>query len=705
MTILLCLLAQDIIIDAPEGPNPVAIRESKVAVTIRDQAATVRIRTVFHNRSSVPVEGEYIMSVPAAAGISEFSMKAGDKTMEAELVEADKAREIYNAYVRRQIDPGLLELVGSQMLRARIFPIAPDATMEIEASYQFLVPQVNDVRRLELPMTRHLSQATPIELASALIDIESTDPIKNIYSPSHAVDVARRDDRTARISYEASDLADGRDLLLYYAVSPKDVALSVLAHRVEGEPGTFALLASPKIELAADEILPKDIVFVFDRSGSMRGEKGRQAKAALRFCIERLNAEDRFNIVDFSTDASSYADALVEADERGRNRAYRYIDAMETKGGTNIEGALRRALRMFDAEPRVKMVFFATDGLPTVGERNYDALIAGAKEANASGARLFVFGVGTDVNTFLLDRLAEDGAGARDYVMPEEDIAEKVGALYAKTSAPILTDVKLAYEGFEASEVYPKKLGDLFRGDQLVLFGRFAGTGRGRVTLTGTAKGETRTFFVDVALPPSDVDNAMLPRLWASRKIAFIADQMRLHGTQDQELIDEIVRLSREYGIMTPYTSFLILEDEPVADPAGAVRKELEELKRRAEQSGGAGGEKPAEAASESKGLREGKETDNADDAGRFLDRHQGQLRGGRAKSVKTVDSKTFLLIDKTWTDAAYVKDEGEVVKVVFLSDEYFALLQKAPHLAGFFALGDSVTVVHGGKTYKVVPK
>lgn len=699
MNILLCLALQDILV---EQGSPVTIRESKIAVTIKDQAATVTIKTAFHNPSQMAVEGVYVMSVPAAASISGFSMSAGGEKMEAELVEADKAREIYYTYVRQQIDPGLLELVGSQLLRARIFPIQPDATMEIEASYQFLVPQVNGVRRLELPMTRHLSRATPIERASALIEIESADPIKNIYSPSHAVDVARRDDRTARVGYEASDLADGRDLLLYYAVSPKDVALSVLTHRAEGADGYFALLASPKIELAADEILPKDILFVFDRSGSMRGEKGRQAKAALRYCIERLNEADRFNIVDFSTEAASYVEGLVAADERGRNRAYRYIDAIETRGGTNIGGALQKAMGMFDAEPRVKMIFFATDGLPTVGERDFDALIAGAVSANAAGARLFVFGVGTDVNTFLLDRLAEDGAGARDYVMPEEDIAEKVGALYAKTSSPVLADVKLEYEGLDVLEVYPKRVHDLFHGDQLVLFGRFTG-GAGRVTLSGAAKGETRTFALDVSMPAADADNAMLPRLWASRKIAYIADQMRLHGAEDRELIDEIVRLSREYGIITPYTSFLILEDEPSADPSGAVRKELEELERRAHESGG-GGDKPAEAAGESADLKRDKDATNADDAGRYLGK-QAQLRGGRARSVKTVDSKTFLLIDKTWTDAAYTKDESEVVKIVFLSDAYFALLEKAPHLAPFFALGDSVTVVYAGKTYKVVPK
>ena len=704
-------LAQDIIIVPPKGRRPawraVDIRASKVTATIKDQAATVHVKTTFHNPNTFPAEGTYVMSLPAAASVSDFTMTAAGKTMEAKLVPADEARAIYASFVRRSIDPGLLELVGTQMLRARVSPIPPDQTLVIETTYQYLLPEVNGVRRLVLPLARHRSKASPIKTASVLIDLVCADPIKNIYSPTHSVDIARRDDRNCRISYEGSDLADRHDLLLYYSVSPKEIGLSLLTFRRKGEDGTFALLASPRVEVPEDQILPKDIVFVFDRSGSMRGEKIRQVKAALRLCIGKLNPEDRFNIVAFSTENVFYSKQLVAADETGRNRSIRYIENIRASGGTHIESGLRLALKQFAPGPdRVKMIFFATDGIPTLGERNHEKLIDKIREANKANVRLFVFGVGTDVNTFLLDRLAEDGRGARDYVMPDEDIAVKVVALYAKTSAPILTDVKLSFGTMRVEEIYPKKIHQIFRGDQLALFGRFRGTGPATITLRGMARGEERTFSIDVVLAEQQTDLSPLPRLWASRKVAFLADQMRLHGTQDPELVDEIVRLAKEYGIITPYTSFLITEDGLTDEKSVArFRKGMEEMERRARDSGGRNSGAPATAARESGELKKAKEDNAADRHAEAAQRALKQAGKSRVRSIRYVGTKTFLLIDTMWTDSEYKKDPKEKIEEIeFLSDAYFKLVKDVPDLAAYFALGESVVVVHGGKTFRVTP-
>lgn len=711
--------AQDVIIEPPidwdgrphrRGWAPIDMTDYSIEVKVKDQVATVSLSSTFKNPNPFQAEGTYFMSLPANASVNDFTMSAGGKKMEAKLHDAAEARQIYQSFVRRYIDPGLLELVGTQLLKASIFPIPPGGTMSIDVSYQVMLESRDDLVSMVLPFARHLTDASPIGRAKAVVEIESALPIKNVYSPSHAMDVAKKDDHHVSATFDATRVEDKKDIALYYSTGKDPVGLSLITFRDKNDDGFFALLASPQVEVDTRHILPKDIVFVFDRSGSMKGDKVRQGKDALRYCIDHLNDGDRFNIIDFGTDVTSFADALNDADETNRNRARRYIDNIQATGATNIDEALETAFKMLKEDPeRVRMIFFASDGLPTQGERNLEKLAAKVGGANKAGVRLFAFGVGTDVNTAFLDKIAGDSNGAKDYVLPEEDIKAKVSGLYARTSAPMLTDVSLAFGDVKIRDFYPRRLPDVYRGDQVVLFGRYSGSGPVVVTLKGKAGKDERTFRLETTLPDDDRAASYLPRLWAARKIAALTDQYRLGGTPDKEVVDEVVELAKKYGIVTPWTSFLIVEDGAVAPPAPAeMLRRMEDLQDRAKASGGAGGhEESRKAIGESKELERSQAESAVDALDKYADAHfAGRVRGGKGVTdMRVVEGKVFFLRDGVWMDSAYQKKADEKpVDVEFGSDAYFKLADQKAAFAKWFSLGDAVLVVVDGTIYRVMP-
>ena len=454
-----------------------------------------------------------------------------------------------------------------------------------------------------------------------------------------------------------------------------------------------------------------------------------QARKALAHCVKSLGPKDRFGIVDFATGVGSMESSLLPATKENIARALRYIETLEAAGGTNIEGALAEALPMLKAGgENVPMVFFLTDGLPTVGSTDVQEILRRAQEKNKDlRARLFAFGVGEDVNTLLLDKLAEANRGARDYVRPGEDIEHKVSSLYQKVAKPALTDLRLEWEGLETSQVTPRRGQDLFFGSELLVMGRYKKGGNGRLVVTGKSAGKAVRFEYPVELPERSDRNAFLPKLWANMKVAEELDGIRLSGRADPEVIETITRIAKRYGIVTPYTSYLVLEEGMSAPAmAQAMRREADTLVADAASSGFTGGGVLARRAQNAsrflgmKSMAQGFSVGASDAAeaapsamaavrGAFENeakRTKDDLRAGGRQVVETREAggKTFYLRGGVWTDGAV--EEGSTRKAVSVkafSEEYFALLAKEPALGRFFALGGKVTVLYGGTVYKVV--
>ena len=546
---------------------PLEVSSHHVDVKIDGQVAVTSIDQEFYNPNDQRLEGIYMFPVPKGAHIDKFSMEIGGKMVDAELLRADKARQIYEDIVRKMRDPALLEYAGRDLFKARIFPIEPRSRKPIKISYTELLRSDAGTVTYSYALSTEKFSARPIKSLSLKVEVKTEQPLASIYSPSHKVEIRRDGPNRAVIGYESKDEKPDTDFQLVYSSEKRDIGLSLITHKSGGEDGYFLLLAAPTVAKETKPA-PKDVVFVVDTSGSMAGAKLQQAKKALQFCVENLNTDDRFEIVRFSTEAESLFGKLSEADSEHRKRASNFIADLKPIGGTAIADALQTAFKArTEKSERPFVIIFLTDGLPTVGTRNPDEIVADVKKAG--DARIFSFGIGSDVNTQLLDQIAEGTRAFSQYVLENEDLEVKVSNFYTRIKEPVLTNVRLEFGGgVRTSKLYPAQLPDLFKGDQLVLTGRYSGSGEVEAKLTGMANGREQTFTYKVKF--DDSSNDYVARLWATRRVGFLLDEIRIHG-ETTELRDEATDLARRYGIVTPYTAYLIVEDEdrrrvPMAD-------------------------------------------------------------------------------------------------------------------------------------------
>ena len=549
---------------APRVYAPLEVVYHHVNVKIDGQIATTSVDQEFYNPNNRQLEGTYLFPVPRGAQIDKFTMDIGGKMVEAELLPAAKARQIYEGIVRKAKDPALLEYADRDVFKVRIFPIEQNSKKRIKLSYTQLLKSDGGLVNYVYPLNTEKFSAKPIKDISIKVEIANDRPLKSIYSPSHQIDVKRHGPNRATVGFETTDARPDTDFALYFAPEKDELGVNLVAHKVSGEDGYFLLLVSPGVEAKDKKIAPKDVAFVLDTSGSMAGKKLEQAKKALRFCVENLNEGDRFDIVRFSTEVEPLFDKLVSASGSNREKADDFIKELKPIGGTAIDEALKKALALRperdDGRPFV--IIFLTDGRPTIGTTDEEQIVSAVKRANEGRTRVFCFGIGTDVNTHLLDKITEDTRAFSQYVLPEEDIEVKVSSFFSKIKEPVLANPTLKFNGdVRVTKLYPSPLPDLVRGDQLVLVGRYSGRGDAAVILEGTVNGAKRKFTYEVGFPREDDEHEFIPRLWATRRVGYLMDEIRLRG-ENAELRDEVTDLARKYGIVTPYTAYLIVEDE-----------------------------------------------------------------------------------------------------------------------------------------------
>jgi Ca-activated chloride channel family protein len=684
-------------------PRSLPIKSIKIDTKILSQVATTHVEQVFRNDTDATLEGTYLFPIPESASIVEFAIWDGDRRLVGEVRSREEARRIYDEIVRRQRDPGLLEYAGKDLFQASIFPIPPHSDKKLELTYSQVLRAESGTVAYRYPLGTG-RQVTQIGSVSGRIELESKEPLRNVYSPSHAVEVKRNGDRRSVVSFESQAGKEPEDFQLFYTRSNEDFGVTLLTHRDAGKDGYFLLMISPKDDWSEQEYSAKDIVFVLDTSGSMAEEgKMEKARAALLYGIRILRAQDRFNVISFAGEERVMETGMIKADEQGRRRGETFAQSLRPVGGTNINQALLTAMRQFEDGNRPKILIFMTDGLPTVGETNATRIVDNARTARIPGLRLFTFGVGYDVNTALLDKLAAENGGVADYIEPKEDLEAKVSNFFAKVNYPVLTDLKLDMGGVETDLVYPKALPDLFRGSQVTLIGRYRNAidmDFVRLQLSGRSGGANRSFlYNNLRFPLREESNDFLPRLWATRRVGWLMEQIRTNGEQ-KELRDEIVDLGTRYGIVTPYTSYLALEPNAQVQNVAALPNAGRRIARV-----GQGAQSPppapmkaddaramtgAVAVQQSKRAREQQEAERFD-------------KDALSSAVRAVAGKTFYLRESVWTDAEF-KPEARLPEttVKFGSDDYFALLKQKPRLAGFFALGERVVVVFEGRVYRV---
>jgi len=719
--------ALSILLPTDRSVPPLTLVRHEQSVVISDQVARTTLRQVFHNPTGRTLEAHYLFPVPKGAQVTDFSMIINGERVHGEVLEREKARQTFEDIVRRLRDPGLIEYMDDNLLRIRIFPIPPNGDQSIELQLSQVLPREGSLVRYEFPFGADPGRTgLPAEhdAASLAIEIRSDHPLTTVYSPTHTLNVKKsNDDHAADIEVNRKDLALGRDFLLYYATSYDRVGISRVAYRPDpNEPGYFMLLLSPREDENADEALPKDVTFVLDTSGSMaHNGKLDQAKEALIQCIGALRKGDRFNLVVFSTDVDRFADEFLTADAASREGAGKFIDKLIPRGGTNIEGALKEALNTVTDKDRLHVVVFMTDGQPTVGQTVPMAIVHDVEQRNTAGLRIFPFGIGYDVNTRLLDDIADTTRAVADYIKPKEPIEQKVTTFFDKVSAPVLTNCTLDISDGGVFDLYPQTVHDVFEGQQVMIFGRYRKSGPTAITLKGKKRGKTETYVFETEFPKTDDASEFVEPLWGTRKIGFLLDQIRRNG-ESEELRDEVVRLARKYNVVTPYTSYLVTEDQPapvppLAQPARPIHRtdmlgrgpallvmpDLSsstapapmEAGRAAPGMGVAPSAAPGAsiygglqatsgqaAVDQSLALRRMKESDTL----------AGEAPSAAPETRKTVAGFTLVLHEGVWTDEkAFEKTELPTLKIQFGSAAWFELLRLRKDLKPVLELGDRV--------------
>ncbi len=707
MSVVGTAVAQDdepVIIGPPIwNMDGLTIEYQRVNTTIDNQIATTHIEQLFVNNNDWMLEGTYLFPLPEGAAVNQLTMWVDGQPIEAKILEKDEARQIYDEIVRQLRDPALLEYVGTQAVQANVFPIPGNDERRVEIEYTQVLPADQGIIHYVYPQSTDLYTNTPLDNQSIRVEVLSNEAIRAIYSPSHPVAINRDGDFRAVAGYEDSNVIADKDFELYYTVSHEDIGLNLLSYKETGQDGFFMLLVAPSVEV--DEVIAKDVILVMDTSGSMEGKKMAQAQEAAHYVVDHLNPEDRFNIVPFSTGVRLYEQGLVSADNSGSVGSF--INSLEAIGGTNISQALLEAANLVDPQ-RPTTIIFLTDGLATEGIVETPLLLDTVKQAMPSNARIFVFGVGDDVDPNLLDTLAENHRGTTTYVRPHEAIDEEVSSFFAKVSAPVLSDISLDFDGIVVEQLYPNTLPDLFAGNQLVLTGRYRDGGPATITLNGTVNGEPQEFVYEDNLFRTRGGDDFIPRLWATRAIGHLLREIRLHG-DTPELIQSVVNLSIRYGIITPYTSYLIEEDDIFTQTGRDMIVEEEAAEEPMEEEGGffAPSSEAVEEAAASADMAEAEAPLALPTAtmGALSNNQNGAGESGFAvnETVQLVGSKTFVWRNGRYLDTAYDPDIHTPLPVGFATDAYFDLIAAVPELGQYFALGPKVVVVFEDQVYETV--
>ena len=682
----------------PQLPNePIERLRSAVQVSISGRVARVTVEEWFRNNGPVLNEGMYHFPLPGEAVFSSYSLWQGDQELRGEAMDAAQARSIYEAIVRQKRDPALIELAGQGLIRARVFPIGPGETRKITLKYTQLLDRAGDAWRFRYLGDRN-RQTAP---RSFRLEVDSAARFGDPYSPTHQVQVTRRDNRLEVTLAEGSAATGDFELLLPLARGL--IGLSLVPHHPAGEDGYFMLLLAPGA--AADAAaLRRDVVAVIDVSGSMSGEKIQQAKSALIQLLGTLREGDRFRLVAFSGGVRRYAPGWTGVTADARHDAETWIRSLDAEGGTNIAGALTEAFAQTPAEQSLGVVVFLTDGQASTGETDPERIAASAEQGRGK-FRVFSFGIGDDVNTYLLDQLTERARGTTEYIRPGENIERAVGALAAKVASPVLTDVTIAAgSGIELYDMQPGNLPDLFAGDEMVVFGRYRGAGSGEQSMTVQGRRNGRQEEFRTAFADRDNDDARyIEQLWAARKAGALSREIRLRG-QTRELMDALKQLALRYGILTEYTSYLVQEPSVVLRRQAENRVMQAPAAAPADQAGAASVEKAARDRSMTESMHLDAVVVTAVD-GSSLDEMRRAHSG--INPTQRIGGRLFIMRDSTWTDLGH-GDSLRVVGIAPYSEAYFALLKALPDLREAAALEPAVLVAgrrasikigEGGKT------
>lgn len=679
-----------------------------------DRVLRYEVSETFVNRSNRVAEADYVFPLPPGAAFEDLKLSINGELVSGETMSAEKARGIYEEIVRRQRDPALVEWMGHGLLRTRIFPIQPGEEKNVVVRFQAVASREGDALRIDYrrgsdPNRSQLASRPPAENHSPGTEHDSWTSFAlyyqpgslygEPYSPTHLLR-SRNEGRTRLV--EARGSAPEVTILLPLR-RPNVAAMSVLTHAPSDTRGFALITITPPT--APRRTLSRDVTFVVDVSGSMRGKKLEQAKEAGYALLASLNDNDRLRVIDFSTDVRSFRDGYVAATRDNLRDARRYIQDLRADGSTNISGALETALGARSDGERLPLLVFITDGEPTVGERD-PARIAALASRLRGETRLFSIGVSAEVNASLIEQLAVQGRGTAHYVRNDESVERTVSLLASRLTAPVLANVRVRADGVRLSQVMPSGPIDVFAGQDLVVLARYDGSGNATIRLEGESADGPLTWSTRAEFADRDRGNAFVARLWAAQRIGWLAAEKR-HGGGNSEIDAEIRTLGERYGIPTEFSSYLVVEPGMELPRRRDVANQVDRtLDRGAAVLGPVTVTGTAAAASAKRASMDAvaASTVSAPSANerRFEDarlaagqreaKSMAELESVAGTGSRTIGNRLFTLVGGVWKDAAHTPAH-RTIRVKPFSALYFDLMKRMEPLGPVFALGERVIV------------
>lgn len=707
-TLCAFLLAARLMAQTPHGPVWIspqtrAIHSQAVVVTgvearieLADQIATTTMDIALRNPTGRPQESELLVPVPSGAVLKGFAFEGGNSEGTAKMLPRDEARRIYDSIVAQTRDPALLEFVGNAVVKSSVFPVPANGTQKVRVTYEQLLEA--DGARLDyvLPRSEAVEYAVPWKLT---MRVKSTARIASIYSPSHEIAAKQPNGNEASVSCETKDPGAFRVSML--KETKDEMTASLLAYPDPKIGGGYFLvmIAPPKAKADAKPML-REVTVVIDRSGSMAGPKLDQVKAAALQVIEGLNDGEGFNLIVYNEAVEMFAAQPVIKNAETTKQAREYISALRVSGGTNIHDSVVEALRQKPLEGMLPLVLFLTDGLPTIGQTSEKAIREAVAKGNPHQRRVFTFGVGVDVNTPLLARIARETRASAEFVLPKEDVEVKVGRVFDRLRGPLLTKpvLRVLDDPNRVSDLIPAPLPDVFEGEQILLSGMYRGEAPLHFQLTGGAAEGERKFDFTFNLSKASTANAFVARLWASNKIAVLSEAIRDLGADGgtgntTELVSEIVRLSTQFGVLTEYTAFLAEEGTSLAAaPANAGKAANNYSEKAMKMRSGAA------AVAQQGNLKKGVESKQLNVRNRFLN---DKMEAIEITKVQQCRAGAFFNKGNRWTDAGAARAEREPDRTIEIGSAEFGRLVDelaADNRQGLLALRGELLLEHRGQ-------
>ena len=588
------------------------LKHTDVKADISGFISRVVVTQHFENPFKEKIEAVYLFPLPQNAAVDDMTMIVGERTVRGKIMPREEARAVYEAARSSGQVAGLLDQERPNIFTQSVANILPGDHVKITISYVETLSYVNGAYEFVFPMVvgpRYLpgpvrppgtqggvepvsqtSRIAPKNLApgtrsghdiSLEVALDAGLIIDKLSSTTHPVDIQRPDNRSARLRLKENATIPNKDFILRYDVTTQAIQDAVLTHRSD-KGGFFTMILQPPERITVADVTPKELVFVLDTSGSMHGFPIDKAKETMRLALDNLNPSDTFNLITFAGDTSILFPEPVPATRENMRKAQAFLNPHSGAGGTEMMKAIEAALKPSDDQSHVRVVCFMTDGY--VG--NEMEIIAEIQ--NHPNARVFAFGIGDAVNRFLLDKMAEVGRGEVEYVGLNDDGSAAARRFHERVRNPLLTDISIDWNGLPVADVYPQRIPDLFSAKPLVVTGRFTGPGRASIRLRGKMAGNDFVREIPVELPETMASHDVLASLWARARVDDLVGQ-DFKGLQSEnmraDLQETITQLGIEYRLMTPFTSFVAVEeivvtdggqprriDVPLESPAGVSR-------------------------------------------------------------------------------------------------------------------------------------